>query len=454
MRKIQEEENDWSRDQEVLRAYKEGLETEIADLKEQIASMRKPARQGADTGVAGEIQRARSFRRRQGRAGRHRPQAGGKPCGETATFPAPLLAEAKVAQGVEDLKRDLALPPEKRNEGVSKRLLKCDQSHRRGGEIPADRPPPRGTPQERRRPRVQHEGASISASPAPTPSMKDGDFRACRTPHRRGLEVRGTPGTRLGNPANSSPPPRAIRTPHSSIFPFSNHELPAKPQPPRSPPSSFPPRPRPGPARPGPRRSQQGRHRTHQHPARIRGSPPRALPRYQPPRRRGAHALQGAARARTRGGTAHRHNQTLEREIEARKTDFNYSSGILNQYSKALVTRLHPAENQLHKEASTRLDQRAASLRGRSQGGAHRTRQGARTRHRTPRRSPAARFSKARPCATAASRSKAPSGCGALGVLRREGRRFRRRGHLRGNRHLAAHRRRHQGSGSGIIAGP
>lgn len=54
--------------------------------------------------------------------------------------------------------------------------------------------------------------------------------------------------------------------------------------------------------------------------------------------------------------------KTLEREIEARKTDFNYSAGILNQYSKALVTRLHPAENQIRKEAIELLDQRAASL--------------------------------------------------------------------------------------------
>ncbi len=54
--------------------------------------------------------------------------------------------------------------------------------------------------------------------------------------------------------------------------------------------------------------------------------------------------------------------KTLEREIEARKTDFNYSAGILNQYSKALVTRLHPAENQIHKEAIEAVDQRAASL--------------------------------------------------------------------------------------------
>jgi biopolymer transport protein ExbB len=55
---------------------------------------------------------------------------------------------------------------------------------------------------------------------------------------------------------------------------------------------------------------------------------------------------------------------TLTREIEARKTDFDYSAGILNQYSKALVTRLHPAENQLFKDLLEAGDQRAASLAG------------------------------------------------------------------------------------------
>jgi len=54
--------------------------------------------------------------------------------------------------------------------------------------------------------------------------------------------------------------------------------------------------------------------------------------------------------------------RSLEREVEARKTDFNYSAGILNQYSKALVTRFHPAENQLYKEAIEAHDQKAASL--------------------------------------------------------------------------------------------
>ena len=53
--------------------------------------------------------------------------------------------------------------------------------------------------------------------------------------------------------------------------------------------------------------------------------------------------------------------KTLEREIEGRKTDFNYSSGILAQYSKALASRLHPAENQLYLEQLNALDQKAAS---------------------------------------------------------------------------------------------
>jgi biopolymer transport protein ExbB len=54
--------------------------------------------------------------------------------------------------------------------------------------------------------------------------------------------------------------------------------------------------------------------------------------------------------------------RTLEREIEARTTDFNYSSGILSQYGKALATRLHPAENQLHRDELESIDQRAESL--------------------------------------------------------------------------------------------
>ena len=47
MRQIQQEENDWTRDQEVLTFYKEGLQSEIATLKEQIASA-KTRKEGGD----------------------------------------------------------------------------------------------------------------------------------------------------------------------------------------------------------------------------------------------------------------------------------------------------------------------------------------------------------------------------------------------------------------------
>ena len=47
MRKIQKEENDWTRDEEVLKNYREGLKSEIETLKEQIADA-KTRNQGFD----------------------------------------------------------------------------------------------------------------------------------------------------------------------------------------------------------------------------------------------------------------------------------------------------------------------------------------------------------------------------------------------------------------------
>lgn len=122
MRKIQQEENDWSRDQEVLRNYKEGLEKEIADLKQQIAD--------AKTRKAGADQESLSQSTERDNLAAAKDELSGivrkleeNLAAKLPLFPAPLLAEPRVAQGVEDLRRDLALPVEKRNEGVSKRLL-------------------------------------------------------------------------------------------------------------------------------------------------------------------------------------------------------------------------------------------------------------------------------------------------------------------------------------------
>lgn len=122
MQKIQQEENDWSRDQEVLQNYKEGLENEIANLKQQIADA-KTRKEGAESETLKQsAERDRLIKAKDDLAGIVRSLEE-KISAKLPMLPAPLLAEPKVAQGVEDLKRDLALPTEKRNEGVTKRLL-------------------------------------------------------------------------------------------------------------------------------------------------------------------------------------------------------------------------------------------------------------------------------------------------------------------------------------------
>ena len=56
--------------------------------------------------------------------------------------------------------------------------------------------------------------------------------------------------------------------------------------------------------------------------------------------------------------------KVLERELDARKNGFVYTSGLLNQYSKALTTRLHPSEYQLYREQIANHDQKASTAVG------------------------------------------------------------------------------------------
>ena len=122
MRKIQQEENDWSRDQEVLQNYKEGLEKEIADLKQQIGDA-KTRKAGSDQQSLNQsVQRDGYVAAKDELSGVMR-RLEENLAAKLPLFPTPLLAEPKVSQAIEDLQRDLKLPAEKRNEGVSKRLL-------------------------------------------------------------------------------------------------------------------------------------------------------------------------------------------------------------------------------------------------------------------------------------------------------------------------------------------
>ena len=121
MRLIQKEENDWTRDQEVLTNYREGLEKEIADLEDKIADA-KTRKEGADA----ESLKLSEERDRYAAAndelaklvrGLEENMAAKLPL-----IPAPLRADPKVSQSIEDLERDLKLTGDKLNEGVSKRL--------------------------------------------------------------------------------------------------------------------------------------------------------------------------------------------------------------------------------------------------------------------------------------------------------------------------------------------
>lgn len=122
MSRIQQEENDWKRDKEVLANYKEGLEKEIEDLKERIASA-ETRKQGADKEsldkvaerdslVAARDELATTVRRLEEQIVTKLP-----------LLPAPLAAEPKIAQAIEELNLSLALPADKRDTKVSKRLL-------------------------------------------------------------------------------------------------------------------------------------------------------------------------------------------------------------------------------------------------------------------------------------------------------------------------------------------
>lgn len=122
MGKIQREEDDWARDEEVLRNYREGLEREIADLRERIADART-RKDGADkeslelSATRDQYATARDafatdLRRMEREFGTI-----------LGIIPPPLRSEPRVAQLTEEFQQALALPEDKATEGLSKRLV-------------------------------------------------------------------------------------------------------------------------------------------------------------------------------------------------------------------------------------------------------------------------------------------------------------------------------------------
>ena len=121
MRKIQQEENDWSRDQEVLQNYKEGLETEIATLKEQIASA-KTRKEGGDQQSLDKVAEKDRYVAAEDELKRQIRLMEESLAAKIPLFPEPLRKTPKITQGIESLQRNLLLPADGQTEDVSKRL--------------------------------------------------------------------------------------------------------------------------------------------------------------------------------------------------------------------------------------------------------------------------------------------------------------------------------------------
>ena len=122
MRQIQTEENEWARDQEVLQNYKEGLQKEIADLKEKIADA-QTRKEGSESESLGQMEERDLYAASKEELSKMVRELEENMVSKIALIPGPLKAESKVSQAIEDLERDIKLPEDARNEGVSKRLL-------------------------------------------------------------------------------------------------------------------------------------------------------------------------------------------------------------------------------------------------------------------------------------------------------------------------------------------
>ncbi len=122
MRKIQQEENDWTRDQEVLTFYKEGLASEIATLKEQIASA-KTRKEGGDQQSLDKVTERDRLTAAEDELNSQLRIMEEDLASKFPLFPEPLRKNPKVTQGMEAIQKNLMLPADGQTEEISKRLV-------------------------------------------------------------------------------------------------------------------------------------------------------------------------------------------------------------------------------------------------------------------------------------------------------------------------------------------
>jgi hypothetical protein len=122
MQKIQQEEDNWEKDREVLNGYKEGLQKEIEDLREQIERA-KTRKDGGDTQSLDKLAERDRYAAAQEELARQLATLEEGLSAKLPLLPEPLRQTPKVAQGIEALAKSIQLPADKKNEDLSKRFF-------------------------------------------------------------------------------------------------------------------------------------------------------------------------------------------------------------------------------------------------------------------------------------------------------------------------------------------
>ncbi|MGB6223636.1 DUF3450 family protein [Haloferula sp.] len=119
-REIQKQEDDWDRDSEVLQGHRDGLETEIADLKEQI-ELAKSSKGTADKKSLEAVEKYEALKDANDLLSSRLAELEMAMVEQLPLFPPPLTKDPRVAQMISDVKASAA-KGDKSEQGGNARL--------------------------------------------------------------------------------------------------------------------------------------------------------------------------------------------------------------------------------------------------------------------------------------------------------------------------------------------
>ncbi|WP_353568331.1 DUF3450 family protein [Haloferula sargassicola] len=121
MREIQTEETSWERDKELLEGQRESLDSEISDLEARLKSAREEKATADQESVEEVAKRDALVKADEELAGKVRELESAL-VGQLPGFPPPLAEDPRVAELIEQVRKDAALTGEEAQKGQTKRL--------------------------------------------------------------------------------------------------------------------------------------------------------------------------------------------------------------------------------------------------------------------------------------------------------------------------------------------